>query len=145
MIESEESRIRRLIGIAERAVQGVEDVETRRLAFSGVLSHLLDRDSQGPSTVSKSDAPSFQSPTKSRHRGLASGPSVWVAGLIQEGFFANPRTIGDVVIRLAEVGHHVLSKDVSYPLARFCELHKLRRSRSGKDRKGRPVWIYTGY
>lgn len=145
MVEPVREQIRRLVGIAESSTQDLSDAETRRVAFQVVLSHLLERaGSPDEKHASQAGRPSHAAPrsTTQRTRG---GPSNWVLKLIEEGFFSKPRLIGDVVTRLGEVGHTVLSKDVSYPLARFCELRRLRRTKSGKDARGRVVWSYTNY
>jgi hypothetical protein len=115
------------------------------VAFQVVLSHLLGTQATGQPLKEKDRSAAVSRSHAKGPRILRNGPSEWVGALIDEGFFVKPRVIGDVVNRLAEVRHTVLSKDVSYPLARFAELRRLRRTKSGNDKAGRPVWIYTNY
>jgi hypothetical protein len=150
MSETVEERIRRQIELAERSTKDISEADIRRVAFQTVLAHLLQNSTtvdgapveQGRLSrrVAKEET-TRRAPT----RRVLDGPSAWVAKLIEEGFFTKPRQIGDVVNRLGEVGHTVLSKDVSYPLAHFCDLRLLRRTRTGKDSRGRAVWSYTNY
>lgn len=145
-----EEYIREFVEVATRSTKDIPDPELRKAAFQTVLTHLLGSLRTDGTAVSRTpkvtprptDARSAES---SRPRRVKEGPSAWVAKLIEEGFFVKPRLIGDVVNRLGEVGHTLLSKDVSYPLARLCDLRRLRRTRSGKDKKGKTVWSYTNY
>lgn len=150
MSEPPDDRIRRLVELASHATKDVSDPELKKIAFQTVLAHLLE--SQQPAITSLSRTPrGSRRPTgtptagESEPRRVREGPSAWVSKLIHEDFFAKPRLIGDVVNRLGEVGHTLLSKDVSYPLAKFCDLRRLRRTKTGKDKKGKTVWSYTNY
>lgn len=145
MVEPLEEQIRRLVRLADKSTKDLGDTETRRIAYQTVLSHLLERGIQTVERPSLHQERSSRLPPRVPRLRAHEGPSSWVLRLIEEGFFDKPRVIGDVVTRLGEVGHTVLSKDVSYPLARFCDLRRLRRNRSGKDLKGRVVWSYTNY
>ncbi len=145
MTDLADERIRTAIERSARVVQGVPDPEQKRIAFQVVLTHLLGSAPE-PNTFSNKPAVARPIAKPAPGREISrNGPSNWVLALIGEGYFQKPRIIGDVVNRLAEVGHKVLSKDVSFPLARFCELRQLRRTRTGKDTKGRSVWVYTNY
>jgi hypothetical protein len=146
MVESREVRIKKAIDFSTQIVSNVPDEEMRKVAFGQVLRYLLDQEDTAETGVSQGAFPPSTPPAeKIRKYSRREGPSAWVHGLIEEGFFDQPRVIGEVVVRLSEVGHTLLSKDVSFPLARLCELRKLRRTKSGRDRKGKPSWVYTRY
>lgn len=149
MTQTTHGTIREAIQAALDVTSDIKDATLRSVAYQVVLGHLLQTGltsdleevaRRGVSGHKKGDrAPTSAAPVP------RDGPSKWVMSLVDEGYFREPRQIGDVVRRLAEVGHTVLSKDVSYPLARFCELRILRRVKSGKDESGKKSWVYSPY
>lgn len=62
-----------------------------------------------------------------------------VVRLIQEGYFAEERTIGDVRARLSELGHTLKSNEISPTLVRFTQMGYLSRRKDTETNQ----YVYT--
>ncbi len=135
---------------AESLVVAVVDEKLRSVAFEVLLQRILTEGVQiAPrSSVHKATESLISAPLEKRTMGrpkVKNGPSEWLEDLHGEGYFSTPRTITEVVSEVAAKGHHVKSKDVSFPLIRLVGLKKLRRVRKQVGESNREVWVYTNY
>mgnify|MGYP001588524955 CR=1 FL=1 len=108
---------------AESAVASVKDPELRRAAFEKVLQHLLENQA-GSAKKTKSKVAQAQSRTKAK-----TGPTGYIADLIDDDFFKKPRSIAEVKAELANRGHHIPITALSSPLQRLCRAKRLRRQK----------------
>lgn len=65
------------------------------------------------------------------------GPQDFILELIEEGFFATRRTIGDIQNKLEEKGHIYPQSHLSTPLVRLTRKRELRRMKENK------TWVYV--
>lgn len=139
----------RVVRIAEEAASAVGDPTLRAVAFDRILQYFLhsgtstDFAVSHPIKAARHESPGPIADTTRAPRD--SGPTAWVESLRLEKFFSQPRTIGDVVESVRALGHNIQSKDVTFPLTRLVQLHKLRRVRKASASGDRGQWIYTDY
>ena len=126
---------RALVSQVEEAAGGVKDPKLRRLAFDRVLSHLLELSSRGGSRTQRRAAggPGV--------RGV--GPLGYVEELVRDGFFAEPKTIGDVRGEIARRGRQVPVTSLSGPLQKLCQGRRLRRQKGRLS--GKRSFTYANY
>jgi hypothetical protein len=126
-----------LLGQAEKAVSSIKDPELRRIAFQKILDNLLSSEESPSASGSKTSA------RKSKRRKVSqstatrrvAGTSAYIAELIDEDFFAKPKTLAHVKAELENRGHHIPMTALSGPLQRACQQKRLRRQKvktSGK-------------
>ena len=146
-LDDQVDRLRALVHQAELATSNVSDPELRKSAFETVLAKLLVGTAQEPPSVSPPPAgeTTHSHPKKARKIRTVTGPSKWVEEILGEGYFSQQRSLTDVTNRVCELGHHVKSKDVTYPLLRLVAQKKLRRSRQELAGGKRGDWIYARY
>ena len=129
---------------AEQAVKGVADPELRRVAFEKILSALLGKADFGASST----------PPKTKRLGTvkkvaerkARGPKAYIGEMIQEGFFAKPKSLPQVKAELENRGHHIAVTSLSGPLQSLCQDKLLRRQKTkapGKGGKERQAYTYS--
>ena len=125
-----------LVAQAEKAVSGVKDPELRRVAFEKILDDLLL--GAGGASRPQPQAPSAHSETthaakhkpSGRPKAKLGGPQNYVQELIDDGFFAKPKTIAQVKAELENLGHHIPVTSLSGPLQRLCQKKSLRRQKT---------------
>lgn len=140
-----------LVKQAEQAVAPVKDPELRRIAFEKILDALLESPTgqrNGP-TISRhtktkradvAGARDTQKPNKKR-----AGTAAYVEELIDEQFFAKPKTITAVKAELANRGHHIPLTALSGPLQRFCQRKRLRREKAPSADGGKKAFAYSNW
>jgi hypothetical protein len=139
-----------LVAQAEAAVSAVVDAELRRVAFEKILNDLLsDRDqSASGGAVAKPEGKSSGrrkrkaavTPGRSSLRG---GPTGYLSEMIDDGFFAKVKTMGEVKAELENRGHHIPFTSLSGPLQKLCQTRKLRRQKM--DRGGKKSFGYSNW
>ena len=133
---------------AEQAVKGVTDPELRRVAFEKILSALLAKEGLGVgSTQAKGKPLPASGPFSNRKaKRKAQGPKTYIREMIDEGFFAKPKSLPQVKAELENRGHHIAVTTLSGPLQALCQDKLLRRQKTkapGKGGKERQAYTYS--
>lgn len=125
---------------AEAAVAALKDPELKRIAFQKILDDLIT--SEGDTPAEKRDramrhraARTAKPKRASKERASRGGPGGYLTELVDEGYFAKPKTMTEVKGELENRGHHIPLTSLSGPLQRLCQRRTLRRSKvktSGK-------------
>ncbi len=126
-----------LVGLrkaAERAVSDMPEGEYRLAAFRIVLKFLLR---EAMSTPQQVGAP----PIGASSADSASSFADRIGVLASEGFFSEPRSLGEILSALAERGWHYAAENVSTPLVRLVRQRQLRRLQLADGK--RRVWKYS--
>ncbi len=143
MTDGEDRRISAAIERARRIAALESNPELQRIVLAQVLAHLLSQAPEASPAPSKPLGSKSAEIARTKRSAPDNGPSVWVEALCDEGFFSRPKSIGDVVQAVVASGHHVLSKDVSFPLVRLVRMRRLRRVKSTVEGSSRKVWLYA--
>jgi hypothetical protein len=134
------------IKTAEDAVANVSDDALRAVAFQVVLERLLDMD-EFPEFVQELPVDTLSGPEiKETKKGRQpTGPKGRVESLIEDGFFNQKRTIGDVKAALeARTWYHRL-EDLQPSLMRLVQEKKLRRIKEPEKEGGKLIWRYSNW
>jgi len=124
-----------LVAQAEKAVSAVKNPELKRAAFEKVLDDLLaagtpaqTKDVAHPRRGRPETRPARPETPPGRKR--SRGPSGYIEGLIDDGFFKKPKTISNVKAELGNRGHHIPLTSLSGPLQNLCKRRLLRRHKA---------------
>lgn len=127
---------------AEKQVAGIKNEKFREIAFSRLISHLLD---EGTSEESDEDIPTKKVKAKPKKRtsskpstGKSEGPKTWLEELVDENFFSKPKSSADIRQELETRSHHLSATDLTFPLQKLCHEKKLRRK---KENGGKLHWV----
>jgi hypothetical protein len=136
--------LKKMVLSAEAAVASVKDPELRRAAFEKVLERLLTMpEPASPNATPGRRQPPPTPPAKTAARGPGKpGPTARVEELIAEGFFATPRSLGDVLKELGTRGFHTNRQPLSVVMLRLCRNKKLRRQNGTGDDEG---YVYSNW
>jgi len=135
--------VEQLIGTRKRAEESVADMadgELKRLTYQTILDNLVRQllsestGNAGRKTVVRPNSRAGSKPGGTTSRILA---------LIDDGFFVQPRTLGDLRQALAEKGFHYRFEDLGTPLTRIVRRKELRRTQTIVS--GKKVWRYSNY
>lgn len=131
------------ISVAEAAVAGMTDPQLKQVAFAKILEQLLAESAGVASGAVKIKG----APTGTAQRQSSvgrGGPVAHIEELIADGFFGEPRTLGDVRTELANRGHHIPRTSLSGPLQLLCQRKVLRRMKhrinGSKEVFGYSIW-----
>ena len=142
-MESEDSSaLKHAIRRAEDAISEVKDPELRRAAFETVLKHLL-AGGKTATKVSRSRTKTSQEEGTTRRK--MSGPMTWFEEMIEDGFFAKPKTSKEILAELAERGHNLALNDITDQPQQLAQNRKLRRKKQPEKEGARPVWKYSNW
>ncbi len=142
-MESEDSTaIKDAIRKAEDATSEVKDPELRKAAFETVLKHLL-AGGKTPTKVSRSRTKTSEEAASTRRK--RSGPMTWLDEIIEDSFFAKPKTSKEILAELAERGHNLALNDITDQLQQLAQNRKLRRKKQPEREGGRQVWKYSNW
>lgn len=134
-----------LVAEAEAAVAAMKDPELRRAAFEKILEQLLGQQTAPPAPSQKTGKRTPARPDTRSAAKVQRGPSAYISELVDDGFFAKPKTIADVKAELANRGHHVPLTSLSGPLQKLCQTRRLRRQRAKADGNKKPVFAYSNW
>lgn len=140
-----------LVKQAEQAVAPVKDPELRRIAFEKILDALLGvpethRDTRTVSRRRKAGVAGAKEPVETRKaRKKRAGTAAYIEELIDEDFFAKPKTIAAVKAELANRGHHIPLTSLSGPLQGLCQRKRLRREKSQSADGGKKAFAYSNW
>jgi hypothetical protein len=73
----------------------------------------------------------------------ATGTTGRIMQLVDEGFFAQPRSLKDIKEKLGELGFHYRLEDLGTPLTRLVQRKRLRRSQFAV--RGKKIWKYSNH
>jgi hypothetical protein len=90
------------------------------------------------------DRPSRGSSDK-RATPTADGPTAKVQELVDDAWFASPRTVAELVKELAARGAHYQAPDLTYQMQQFVKAKKLRRKKEIPPGGKREVWHYSNW
>jgi hypothetical protein len=129
---------------AEAASAKVIDPELRRIAFGKILDQLLSESAEklAPSKVKHPE--SSKRPSISKGASKRAGPGGYLEELVDEGFFLQPKSLGDARAELANRGHHIPSTSLSGPLQSLCQRKRLRRQKKIGD-GGKGGFVYSNW
>jgi hypothetical protein len=123
------------IALAEASVIAMKDLELRKVAFEKVLEKLLY-----PPAKRMAHARTEERKTLA----VRGGPKGYLAELVTEGFFDQPRALGDAQKELRARGHHIAITSLSGPMQSLCQARRLRRQSRQVDGKGaRKIYLYS--
>lgn len=120
---------------AEAAVADMPSGDLKVAAFQTILAKLLDANSKPAAREATQPAEAVSA--------KASGTTGRLLGLIQEGFFAQQRSLADIQKRLAENGWHYPQEHLGTPLTRIVRKKQLRRTQVAEG--GKKIWKYSVY
>ena len=139
-----------LVQQAEQAVAPVKDPELKRIAFEKILDALLgtpqarrDVETKPRGKTKRSRASKPVETQRSRKK--RAGTAAYVEELIDEQFFAKPKTIVAVKAELANRGHHIPLTSLSGPLQGLCQRKRLRREKTQSDDGGKKAFAYSNW
>jgi hypothetical protein len=130
---------------AEKQVSGIKDAKLREIAFSKLVSHLLDEnieDDDEP-TVTRATKKKQQKPKRAT-KTKQGGPKAWLTEFVQEGFFKKPKSSKEILEELETRSHHLKASDLTFPLRALCHDKLLRRKKlAGSD--GKEVYHWSNW
>lgn len=140
-----------LVKQAEQAVGPVKDPELKRIAFEKILDALLEtpeaqRDIKTKSKKSTARRLSGRKSTEGQKTTKKrAGTAAYIEELIDEQFFAKPKTIAAVKAELGNRGHHIPLTSLSGPLQSLCQRKRLRREKSQSNDGGKKAFAYSNW
>jgi hypothetical protein len=128
------TKLTEAIGVAERAVAGMEESGRKDKAFEMILARLLDVGApEGPrKNVKKRKASNPATAAKPGNSKSKKSPRALIEDLVKDGYFDGKRSIGDLVKWLREGGHTFSQPQLSKPLQQLTQAKKLRRQKEGE-------------
>jgi hypothetical protein len=139
---SDTNKFTEIVKQAEQAVKGVSDPELKRVAFEKILAALLEKADMSEEPHQKIGKDRHR-PTKSR-KSRATGPKAYIRELVDEKFFAKPKSLSQVKAELENRGHHIAVTNLSGPMQFLCKDKLLRRQKTiAPSKGGRERQTYT--
>jgi len=140
-----------LVKQAEEAVAPVKDPELKRIAFGKILDSLLGttegrRNVSSKSKKARRRASGSSEPVEAKKtRKRRAGTQAYIEELIDDDFFAKPKTIAAVKAELGNRGHHIPLTSLSGPLQNLCKRKRLRRQKSEATDGGKKAFAYSNW
>jgi hypothetical protein len=122
------------------AVSDMPDDHLKTATYQTILAQLVQH---AISSHGYQRAPSSARAATGTAGSKASGTTSRIMNMIDEGFFAQPRSLKEIRERLAEDGFHYRLEDLGTPLMRFVQRKRLRRSQFTV--RGKKVWMYSNH
>lgn len=147
MSETQSTDFSKILEDAEKQVSGVKDDKLREIAFSKLVSHLLDH--VEPSTdedeeqLNKSMSRKTKRTSTKTSKVKQEGPSSWLRELATEEFFKEPKSSVDIREELETRSHHLSATDLTSPLEKLCHDKVLRRKKISPEGGGKTFlhWV----
>lgn len=125
-----------LVAQAEAAVSSVNDPELKRIAFQKILDDLLGGSAGAAKQHKEKGVPSKASRSVTKAKASPKGgPQAYIEELVDEKYFAKPKTIANVKAELENRGHHIPLTSISGPLQVLCQRRTLRRQKIASGNK----------
>jgi hypothetical protein len=140
-----------LVKQAELAVAPVKDPELKRIAFEKILDALLEKPETHRDIETKSKKKKVRGSSASKSVGTQKAPkkragtASYIEELIDDQFFAKPKTIAAVKAELGNRGHHIPLTSLSGPLQFLCQRKRLRREKSQPTDGGKKAFAYSNW
>jgi hypothetical protein len=139
-----------LVKQAEQAVAPVKDPELKRIAFEKILDALLGtpevhRDVPSKPKKASGRGSSGSESGKAQQTKKRAGTQAYIEELIDDEFFAKPKTIAAVKAELGNRGHHIPLTSLSGPLQNLCKRKRLRRQKSEATDGGKKAFAYSNW
>jgi hypothetical protein len=125
---------------AEAAVDDMSEGPLKVAAFQTILARLLDQEAPSVNSVAARPATA----RRSRARAVVgSGTTARLVALLEEGFFAQQRSLAQIRAVLAERGWHYRLEDLGTPVTRLVRRRLLRRTQVLDG--GKKIWWYSAH
>jgi len=133
------------IATAEAAVSEMTDPALKQVAFGKILERLLaEANEGGPTQGARRSVSSTNEKTKGNEKAeRKAGPVAYIEELVDEAFFAQPKSLLEVRVELSNRGHTLPSTSLSGPLQALCQRRRLRRTKQITD--GKEVFVYSNW
>ncbi len=146
----DETQIKELVArrkAAEKVVEGMPDGPMKVKAFEMAFQDLqapvtADRRKRSRRAPREPAAKSEQ--TAPKRRKASTGPQGQIRDLVDERYFASPRSLPDIVQQLRVAGLIYKQAKLSTPLRRLTQAKVLRRKQVERE-DGRKIWMYEKY
>ena len=109
---------------------------TYKTILSELVQHALAQPARGPNQTALRNR-------KGKVGGKPTGTTPRLLNLLEEGFFAQQRSLTEIRESLDERGFHYRLEDLATPLRRMVRSKRLRRSQAAVHRK--KIWRYSNY
>jgi hypothetical protein len=125
---------------AEAAVDDMSDGPLKVAAFQTILARLLDEEAGSVNSVR--ERPAARRKLKAAAV-MGSGTTARLVALVEEGFFAQQRSLAQIRAELAERGWHYRLEDLGTPVTRLVRRRLLRRTQVLDG--GKKIWWYSAH
>lgn len=151
-MSNDSAQYSKLFEEAEKSVSVIKDEKLRQIAFEKLLTHLLggsdDQESGEGERVSEvqktiKQKKSVKKKGDSKPKASKGGPRAWLDELVDEDFFNEPRSAGEILIELKSRSHHLKPNDITSPLQKICHAKLLRRKTEISKASGKSAihWV----
>ncbi len=131
---------------AEAATAEIKDQRLRKIAFEKLVDRILSGPPLPPVTGRRKGSQSPRKIERPNSKGQQkSGPMSWLRDLVEEDFFKQQRTVGEIRSKLGERGHFLDPHDISGQLEKLMDERLLRRKKVSKGKGTRQVWAYSNW
>ena len=143
-MSSEQTNLTPQLEAAEKAVAAVKDPRLREIAFSRILDHLLSSKNSDTSRAA-SVATRKQTRNQIKASTASTGTSAWLRELVDEGFFAEPKSIKQTLQELSNRSHHLRGPDLTRQIQQLCHGRILRRRKQAPADGGKEVFHWSNW
>lgn len=127
---------------AENAVAEMPDGALKTAAFQTILTQLLQSEFAHSSQASLR-SPGIKASVRKKNGSGAEGTTGRLISLIDEGIFAQQRSLAEIRQLLSERGWHYRLEDLGTPFTRLVRRRLLRRVQAAEG--GKKIWKYSNY
>lgn len=129
---------------AEKAVSSVKDEGLRKIAFEKLVSRLLADGSEENEENRQSKRKKSSGQARAKNSVVKKdGPLAWLRGLVDDGFFNQPKSSSNIREELETQGHHLKATDLTAPLRTLCNEKLLRRKKMSPKKGSKAVWHWV--
>ena len=131
---------------AEAAVQDMSDGPLKTTAFATILAQLLQPEPTANRITSLTA--SAVGPSVGRKKGVGQrrdGTASRLLNLVEEGYFSQQRSLGEIRSALAERGWHYRVEALGTPVTRLVQPKRKCLRRTQVTEGGKKLWKYSNY
>jgi hypothetical protein len=129
---------------AEKAVAAVKDPRLREIAFGRILDHLLASHNPGSDKTSSVSTEKYLAKQTSKTT-TSTGVTAWLKELVEEGVFAEPKSIRQIIQELSNRSHHLRSTDLTRQMQQLCHEKTLRRRKQAPAGGGKELFHWSNW
>ncbi len=138
--------LQKKIEIAQESVSKLSDESLKAIAFQVVLETLLKADEIPDFTAEKIiDTPKDAKTPIQEKKPSLKGSKGRIEALIEDGFFNQKRTIGEIKEALEARNWYHRAEELSPQLIRLVKEKKLRRIKEPEKEGGKLIWRYSNW